>query len=164
MVRMETLQDALQQAMQPNQREWVLKRNCSISPRQLMLAYGILCCASLAVATFFTWQGAWYVMCFAVLEMSAVGLAFLIWARHATDRERVALGPDCLLIELFDAEHARQFKLDPRTTRVEVPAAYHRLIAVEQRGTRIEIGRFLTGLKRQQFARELHSALAAPRV
>ncbi len=141
------------------QREWISRRNCSVTPRQLLLAYGALCGVSFAIAGFFTWHGAWYVLCFALLEMSAVGFAFVVWARHATDREHIALGRDWLLIELVDAEPARQFRLDPRTTRVEIPEAYHRLIAVEEDGTRIEIGRFLTALKRQQFARELRSAL-----
>ncbi|HWV62442.1 MAG TPA: DUF2244 domain-containing protein, partial [Oxalicibacterium sp.] len=34
-------------------REWLLRRNCSISPRQLAKAYAILCTASLAVAIYF---------------------------------------------------------------------------------------------------------------
>ena len=142
-------------------REWISKRNCSISPRQLLIAYGALCGMSFTVACFFTWHGAWYVMCFALLEMAAVGTAFLLWARHATDRERVWLDREWLLIELVEAEHARQFRFDARSTRIEVPAAYHRLIALEERGTRIEIGRFLTAPKRQQFACELRNALVA---
>lgn len=144
-----------------SEQEWILKRNCSITPRQMLLAYGALCSVSFAVACFFTWHGAWYVMCFALLEMTAVGAAFLLFARHATDRERVALGHGCLLIEVIEAEQARQFRLDPRRARIEAPAAYHRLIAIEQHGTRVEVGRFLTALKRQQFARELRSALVA---
>lgn len=143
------------------EREWTLKRNCSISPRQLFLAYGALCTVSFAIASFFAWRGAWYVLAFAVLEMMAVGAAFLLFARHAMDREYIALDQDCLLIELFEAEQSRQFKLDPRATRINIPAAHHRLIAVEQYGTRVEIGRFLTAFKRQQFARELRSALVA---
>lgn len=141
------------------QREWILRRNCSITPRQLMQAYAALCGVSFSVAAFFTWHGAWYVLCFALLEMSAVGAAFLVWARHATDRERVALDADCLLIELVDAEQARQFRLDPRTTRIDMPAAYHRLIMVEEHGTKVEIGRFLPALRRRQFAGELRSEL-----
>lgn len=143
------------------EREWTLKRNCSITPRQLLLAYGALCGVSLAIASFFTWRGAWYVLAFAVLEMIAVGLAFLLFARHATDREHIALGADCLLIELFEAQQSRRFKLDPRATRIEIPAAHYRLIAVEQHGTRIEIGRFLSAFKRRQFALELRNALVA---
>ena len=141
--------------------EWVLKRNCSIAPRQLLLAYGVLCGLSIAIASFFTLYGAWYVMGFSVLEMGAVGTAFLFFARHASDREYIALGQDCLLIELVQADQAVSFRLDPRTARIQIPAAHHRLITIEERGTRVEIGRFLTYFKRQQFAQELRSALNA---
>jgi len=143
------------------QREWVSKRNCSVSPRQMLVAYAALCGISLAVACFFAWHGAWYVLCFALLEMAAVGAAFVVHGRHATDRERIALEHDCLLIELVQAEHAREFRLDARYAKIQAPTAYHRLIGIEARGTRVEIGRFLPSPKRQQFVRELRSALAS---
>jgi uncharacterized membrane protein len=140
-------------------REWVLKRNCSISPRQLAIAYAALCSGSLVVATFFTVRGAWYVLGFALLELAAVGLAFLQYGRHAADREHIALIDDYLLVELIEAEKARQFRLDPRWTRVEMPDAGHRLIGLEARGTRIEVGRFVAEWKRREFARELSKEL-----
>lgn len=142
-------------------REWTLKRNCSITPHQLLAAYGALCAASLTVAGFFTWHGGWFVLCFAVLELAAVGLAFVLCARHATDRERIALDDQWLLIELIDADHARQYRLDAHATRIDPPSAHHQLITVREHGTRIEIGRFLTIMKRHQFALELRSALMA---
>jgi uncharacterized membrane protein len=140
-------------------REWVLKRNCSISPRQLATVYAALCSVSLGIATFFTVRGAWYVLGFAILEMSALGLAFLHYARHATDREHIALIDDCLLVELIQAEHARQFWLDPRRARVEPPGAQHELIGLEANGLRVEVGRFLTEWKRREFAQELRQEL-----
>lgn len=143
------------------QREWVSKRNCSISPRQMLAAYAALCSMSLAVALFFTWHGAWYVLCFAVIEMAAVGSAFLLHGRHATDRERVALEYDNLVVELVRAEHVREFRLDARHAKVLAPTAYHCLIGIEALGTRVEIGRFLPSTKRQQFVRELSDALAS---
>lgn len=139
--------------------EWVLKRNCSISPRQLVVVYLTLCAFSLLVAAFFTLHGAWYVLGFAILEMLALGLAFFQFARHATDREHIALIDNYLLIELIQAEHSRQFRLDPRWTRVEPPDAQHELITLEARGMRVEVGRFLMDRKRREFARELKQEL-----
>jgi uncharacterized membrane protein len=141
--------------------EWVLKRNCSISPRQLALAFAVLCMVSLMVATFFTVHGAWYVLCFSVIEMSAVGCAFFMFARHATDREHIALIDDCLLVELIQTERTRQFRLDKRRIRVEAPVSRDDLIGLEANGTRVEVGRFLTEWRRREFARELRSALAS---
>lgn len=142
-------------------REWILKRNCSLAPRQLALAFVVLCTVSLLVATAFALRGAWYVLGFAVLESLAVGLAFLLYARHATDRERIALGEDCLLVELVNMEQVTQFRLDPRSTRVEPPASDQPLIRLEANGSKVEVGRFLTEWKRRELARELRRALTS---
>lgn len=145
-------------------REWVLKRNCSMTPRQLMMVYAALCLVSLTVSGIFTLHGAWYILGFAVLELAAVGLAFLHYGRHATDRERIALNEDTLLIELIQAEQASQHQLNLRTVRVSPPDRHRSLIAVEIPGKRVEIGRYLTSLHRRAFARELALAIRETRL
>jgi hypothetical protein len=80
-----------------NNREWVLKRNCSLSPRQLAFAYAALCLTSFLVAAMFAFRGMWYVLAFATLEMASTALAFIIYARHATDQEHIALTAGSLL-------------------------------------------------------------------
>lgn len=144
-------------------REWVLSRNCSMSPRQLALAYAALCAASFTIATVFTLRGAWFILCYAVLEMSAVGAAFFVYARHAADREHIALIDDSLVIELVEKEHVREFRLDPRYTRVEAPESSDGLVGIEASGIRVEVGRFLTEWKRRELARELKRELASGR-
>jgi len=140
-------------------REWISKKNCSIAPKQLFKAYLALCSASFLVALYFMVYGAWVIMLFAVLEMLAVGCAFVYFGRHAGDKESVVLGDDGLVVELVEAERVHQVRMDPRRTRIEIPALRHRLIALEANGDRIEVGRFLTERKRQQFAQELRSGL-----
>ena len=144
-------------------REWILKRNCSISPRQLAMVYAALCSVSLAVAVLFTLRGAWYILGFAVLELAAVGLAFLQYGRHATDRERIVLSEDTLLIELIEAEQTSPHRLNLHAVRVELPDAHRGLIAVEAAGVRVEIGRFLTSWRRREFAGELVHAVRQAR-
>ncbi len=144
-------------------REWILKKNCSISPRQLAKAYFALCAASLVIASYFTAHGAWLVMVFAVLEMAAVAAAFVYFGRHAMDRECIALSDAELIVELVQAEKTRQFRFDPRRTRVALPALKHGLIGLEGNSGRIEVGRFLTERKRREFARELDQELVGYR-
>jgi len=146
-------------------REWMLKRNCSMSPRQLGLAYLAVCTTSLLVASFFAASGAWYILGFSLLELLSVGIAFLLYARHATDREFVTLAEDCLLVEVIQMEQVReQFRLDPRFLRVEPPeVGSGGLVRLEANGTRVEIGRYLTEWKRRELARELKSELALQR-
>lgn len=144
-------------------REWILKRNCSMSPAQLARAYLALCVASLLVASYFAFHGAWLVPVFSVLELTAVAVAFVYFGRHATDREHVALSDSGLLVELVQAESVRQFRMDPQRTRVALPALRHGLIGLESNGARVEVGRFLTERKRREFALELNRELAGYR-
>ena len=71
--------------------DWVLKRNCSVTPAQLGWMYASLCAVSLGIAGMFWLHGARYILGFAWLELLAVGAAFLVYARHATDGERISL-------------------------------------------------------------------------
>ena len=141
-----------------------MRRNCAIAPRQLGFFYAILCATSFAVAIGFTLRGAWFVLLFAVLEMSAVAIAFLIYARHATDREHIAMLDDYLLVELIQAQEVRQFKLDLRSIRIAVQETNKGLINIEALGTRVEVGQFLTEWKRREFVLELRQELQRDQV
>jgi uncharacterized membrane protein len=146
--------------------EWTLQRNCSLTPRQAARAYAVLCTLSLGVALAFLFlHGIWIVLAFSLLELACVGLALLLYARHALDRERIALSEGCLLVECVQADVHSHAQLDPLWTRVlpptELPAASPRraLITLESRGVRVEVGRFVNEAKRRQVARELRQAL-----
>lgn len=142
------------------QHEWLLERNCSLSPRQLGLAYGIQCFLSFMIAALvLTLHGAWLVLAFAIIEMAAVAWAFLHYARHATDHEHISLTDSGLLVERVEAGRVLQTLLDPRRTRVVMPASTRDLISLEARDIRIEVGRFVTGARRSQIARELGEEL-----
>ncbi|HEY4541559.1 MAG TPA: DUF2244 domain-containing protein [Noviherbaspirillum sp.] len=144
-----------------NTSEWYLKRNCSLTPRQLGLAYAILVLVSLVVSGMAALvHGAWEVLLFFLIEMVAVGFAFLCYARHATDHEHVALSQDCLLVERVLADRLDAIRLDPRATRVRGPRDARDLIALEARGVRVCIGAHVTAANRRRIARELQQQLS----
>ena len=58
----------------PSALQWLLQRNCSITPRQLGWVYASLCVVSLLIGGFFMMSGAPAVLAFAGLELLAVGL------------------------------------------------------------------------------------------
>jgi len=89
-------------------REWLFKRNCSISPQQLVQVYGLLCAVSLAISVFFIIRGTWIILGFSILEQAAVAYAFIYYARHARDREYMVLHDDVLAVEIVQAEKVRQ--------------------------------------------------------
>lgn len=135
-------------------REWLFKRNCSISPQQLFQVYGLLCAVSLAISVYFIIRGTWVVLAFSVVEQLAVAYAFLYYARHARDREHIALDSSHLLVELVQAEKVRQFRLNRRYLTIR-RMVRTRLIGLEASGTCVEVGRFLTEGERSRFMREL---------
>jgi uncharacterized membrane protein len=144
--------------------ECTLQRNCSMTPRQAARAYAVLCALSLTIALAFFLHGIWIVLAFSLLELACVGLALLLYARHALDRERIALSSECLLVECVQAEVRSQARLDPLWTRVlgadAAPGGSRRtLITLESRGVRVEVGRFVCEAQRRQVARELRQAL-----
>lgn len=141
------------------QHEWILKRNCSMTPRQVAKAYGMLCTGVLGVSLAFALQGIWIVFAFAVLEIIVVVGALLYYARHALDQERVCLSEGCLRIERTHAGRVEQFILDPHLTRLVVPDRRRQLIALESRGARIELGSYVSETARRAVARELKASL-----
>jgi uncharacterized membrane protein len=139
---------------------WILKRNCSLTPRQSAAAYALLCTGSFGVAVFFLLQGFWIVLAFSLLEMAAVGWALLHYARHALDVERIALTDGALLVDRIDAGRHSQFRLDPVRTRIMPPLPRRqKLIRLESPAACIEIGSYVSEPVRQQVAQELARAM-----
>lgn len=140
-------------------REWLLQRNRALSPRQLALAYGVLCVFSLSVAIGFLLLGVWQILFFSALEMSAVAFAFIHYARHAADHDHIVLSRGCLLVESRRAGVLRQTRLDPCWTRVAAPDTPRALIVLSAHQVRLEVGALVTAARRVQIAQELQAEL-----
>jgi uncharacterized membrane protein len=114
----------------------------------------------MVIATVFLLKGAWMILPFSIVEMSALGIALLVYARHAVDCERVSLRRDALDIESIHGRTRRLIRLDPRWARVEMEARPRGALAVVARGERVVLGRFVCERERRRFARELRQALS----
>ena len=141
---------------------WFLGRNCSVTPAQLGRLYASLCVVTLGIAAFFWVQGAVLVLPFAGLELAAVGLAFLVYARHAADREHILLQGRRLVVELESAGRLQRAEFDRDWVRVEPAVDDGSLIEVSGQGRRVSVGRYLRPELRPQLAREIRMALRAP--
>lgn len=138
---------------------WLLKRNCSITPRQMGGFFLSLCLVSLGISTLFLWQGAPWVMAFAVLELTAVGVALLVFARHAGDRETLVLDGRSLRVEQRLGPHLKCTQFSAEWLAVEPAGGQGSLVALSGEGRSVQVGRFLRPELRQAFARELRLAL-----
>lgn len=139
--------------------QWLMKRNCSITPRQLALVFLSLCVLSSGIAGFFYWQGAPYVAAFAGAELLAVGAALLLFARHAADREQLTLVGRSLLVEQTLAGRTERADWQVDWLRVEPRAGQGSLVQLSGGGRTLHVGRFLRPELRGAFAQELRQAL-----
>lgn len=138
---------------------WVMQRNCSISPAQLLLVYLSLCVLSLVIAGAFFLQGAKPVLMFAGVELLALGAALLVYARHARDHETLTLAGRRLRVEQLDGHRASSAEFRAEWLAVEPSAGQGSLVELSGEGQRVRVGRFLRPELRAAFAHELRRAL-----
>lgn len=136
-----------------------LRRNLSISPRQLMLAFGLLCLVSLTVAGGFWWHGVSVVGLFTGIELLAVGVAMWVVARHAGDRELLTLDSQGLAVEQHVGADCQRVQFRTEWVRVEPSADDGSLVELSGQGHRVRVGRHLRPELRMELARELRRAL-----
>lgn len=137
---------------------WTLKRNCSLSPAQMGVALGSLSAVSLLVAGFFWLQGAVLVLPFAVVELLALATAFVLHARHATDRECISLTAGRLVVEQEVAGRTHRSEFAGDWVRI-VPPARGDLVEVCGGGQSVRVGRFVRPDLRASLALEMRQAL-----
>lgn len=141
--------------------QWLLKRNCCLSPVQLWRFYASLCVVSLGIAGFFWSMGATMVMPFAWLELAAVGAALLVYARHAGDGEKIMLGSGRLVVELETAGRTRRAEFNSQWVQVGPGPTDGALIEVFEQGRSVVVGRHVRPELRPALAREIRLALRA---
>ena len=140
-----------------------LRRNVSITPRQLVTAYLLLCCVSLAVAAGFWSQGVRVVGLFTGLELLAVGVALVVVARHAGDREVITLAGREMRVEQHFGPAIAQTTFRAEWVRVEPVADDGSLVELSGEGRSVRVGRHVRPELRLALAQELRRALRLAR-
>lgn len=143
----------------PARLQWLLARNCSLTPAQLFGVYLSLCSVSLVIALGFAWHGASPVLAFAGIELLLVGAALLVYARHAADHERITLAGDCLAVLHRRGGRTAETSFRAAWVRVEPLTSDRSLIELTGDGQSTRVGRYLRPDLRQPLAQELRSAL-----
>jgi uncharacterized membrane protein len=138
---------------------WSFRKNCAIRPGQLIGVFAGLSVASLSVAMAFWFQGATYVLPFACLEVAVLAIAFVLYARHATDGETAKLDQNWLVIEQEIAGKRVENRFPRASVRIEPLADNDNLIEVSARGDRLEFGRHLRAEWRPLVAKEMRFAV-----
>ena len=147
--------------METLSRSWVLRRNCAMTPRQSCLAFVVVGATSLAVSLAWALTGAWIVLPFMLIELLVLALAFLMYARHAADQERITLADDSVCVEVFKGD---------QRDRCDIPRQWLRCGMEDQQGLvrlvsnkkEVLIGQFVGQADRRRFYEEFRTALALP--
>jgi uncharacterized membrane protein len=134
----------------------LLRRNCSIAPRALLLVFALLAALAAGIASAFAALGAWLILPFAGLEIVLLGAAFWVTARHATDFERIERARDRLTVDVSEAERVRHYEMDARRARVRLRGGQ---VLLQAPRTQLEVGRHLDAASRAGFAAELGKRL-----
>jgi uncharacterized membrane protein len=118
--------------------------------------FAALAVAVLGIGVGFALAGAWLILPFAGLEVVALGAAFVLQARHATDYERIELAGGRLRLEVAEAERVARYEVDARAARIEMQGAH---VVLRGAGETLRIGRHLDDEARVRFAGELKKRL-----
>jgi uncharacterized membrane protein len=132
----------------------VLKRNCSMSPKALAGVFAALALVVLAIGAGFALLGAWLVLPFAGLEVLLLGAAYVLYARHAADYERIELESGHLRVEVADGERTARYELDSAKVFVEEGR-----VVLRDAKEELEVGRYLGAEARVELAAELRQRL-----
>lgn len=120
-----------------------MRRNCALTPKQLLKFYIALVCLSVTVATGFFLAGVWVILIFTALELSAVTLGFLIYCRHALDCETIEINGNHLIVKKFIGYKETVYEFNTQWAKIEPPQEGAKVFHICQSNLRVELGQFL---------------------
>ena len=120
-----------------------MRRNCALTPKQLLKFYIALVCLSVTVATGFFLAGVWVILIFTALELSAVTLGFLIYCRHALDCETIEINGNHLIVKKFIGYKETVYEFNTQWAKIESPLEGAKVFHISQSNLRVELGQFL---------------------
>ena len=148
----------------------LMKRNCSFTPRQVGWFYLSMVIFSSLIAGYFYWRGAWIIVPFTGLELLALGIALIIYARHATDYEKIVIQDGYLNVEVVNGHQTIQKHWPLLWVRIESPVFLkdakslkdpkNHLVTLEYGDDSVCVGLYIFPEKRQELADKIRRARA----
>jgi uncharacterized membrane protein len=111
------------------------------------------------IATYFLLHGVWMILIFTVIELTVLGIALIIYARHALDYESIAIDGTALQIEKNIGGKIERHVFNTRWLTLTQEESGKRLIRVEESDREIPIGIFVPQDARSQFYSDLRAQI-----
>jgi uncharacterized membrane protein len=124
-------------------KRWQMRRNCALTPKQLLWFYLVLVSLSLIVGVGFFLAGVWMIPIFTTLELTAVTIGFLIYCRHALDCETIEIEGKRLIVKKFIGYKETLYEFNTQWVKIELPIEGSKVFNISQSKSRIELGQFL---------------------
>ena len=124
-------------------KRWQMRRNCALTPKQLLKFYIVLVCLSLIVAIGFFMAGVWVIPIFTTLELTAVTIGFLIYCRHALDCETIEIEGKRLLVKKFIGYKETLYEFNTQWAKIELPIEGSKIFNISQSNLQVELGQFI---------------------
>jgi len=140
-------------------RSWHMKRNCSFTPRQVGYFYLSMLLFSSLIAAIFLVQGIWMILPFTLIELTALGIALLIYARHALDYESIAIDGNVLTVEKNIGGKLERHEFNSKWLQLKQEDHGKRLIRIEQSDKELPIGIFVPVDARPEFYQDLRQQI-----
>lgn len=141
----------------------VLSPNRSISWRNLVLFYLLMCLLALAVGLFFAVQGLWLVLPFSGLEMFALGIALYVVSRQTNQRQVITFDRARVRIEkgVYHCDASWEFKT--AWVRLHYPITGElnagRKLELGCHGSYVQVGEFLNNFEKDELAFRLKDCI-----
>jgi uncharacterized membrane protein len=127
-----------------------------MSPAALAAVFAALAGVVLLIGIGFAIAGAWLILPFAGLEIALLCAAYLAYARHAADYERIEMHGGRVRVEVAEGRAIRQVEFASKGTRLCVE---EERVLLRGAGQELEIGRHLDADARVKLAAELQKNL-----
>lgn len=140
-------------------RTWYTKRNCSFTPRQVAYFYLSMFIFSSFIAAYFLLHGVWMILIFTVIELMVLGIALIVYARHALDYEAIAVNGTSLMVEKNIGGKLERHEFNTRWATLKQETDGKCLIQVGEGNKEMPIGIFIPFDARAQFYRDLRDQI-----
>lgn len=134
---------------------WHHKRNISMAPSHMATVFVGLSLVSLIIASAFFWIGASLVLPFTLLEITVLFIAFVYYAVHATDYEKLTLSDSLVQIERKIGFATSQIQMVRSLTRLGNLSLTSELIELRQGQQSVYFGQFIHANLRPMLAKQI---------
>ena len=136
-------------------RTWLMKRNCSFSPKQVGWFYLSIVSFSLLVAGYFLLIGVWMIIIFTVIEILALTIALYVYSKHALDYEKITIDGKRLLVERSWGGKVELNEFNTVWTKLIHKKDGRRDLVLVESTKELAVGYFVPANQQEQFERDL---------